>query len=295
MQKVLITGSGGLLGTRLVSVLGGQYRLWQHFHRPPNDGLSTWRLAGDLTEEKQVADLAERIDPQVIVNSAALADVDRCETNPEESRKINVGAVDLLIRYFPRAKFVQISTDYVFSGMGDRPPLPGDPTAPINTYGRDKLAAEEVVALASPENLIIRVNSVYDHIGRFNMFRYVYENLVKRQAVKALTDQYANPIAALSCARIIADLVAAGASGIYHVGGGDYLTRYDYALRLSRFFEFAPELVFPVTSDTYHRAALRPRRAGLDCRHTEDRINTAMPGLDDDFCHIQEEMASGCN
>lgn len=288
-----MTGAGGLFGTRLIEAASDKYSLCRHYHHSPDDSSSPEISVGDLADPEHVKSIASRIDPDIIINSAALADVDRCETEPDFSHRVNVDLVQNLLEAFPRTKMIQISTDYVFSddpARGDALPSPGDTPNPINIYGRHKLEAEQVVSAASPHHLIVRVNSLYDFRGRMNIFSHVYERLSSGQTVSGYTDQISNPIAAPSAAEITMTLISKSAEGIYHVGGRDIVSRYNFAVAIAEYFGLDKRLVERSTSAERNRPARRPIRAGLDCRLTEALVGAPMPAMKDDLARLEREM-----
>jgi len=291
-SSVLLTGAGGLLGGRLAEALGA-YQVAAHHHHQPIGGVSPAVYCGDLSDPTHVASLAGLIAPDVIINCAALADVDRCETDKELSLAVNVTLVANLARLFPNARLVQISTDYVFSDDENRSeaaPRPHDRPDPINVYGRHKLEAEYLTLAASSKNLVVRVNSLFDHRGRKNIFSHAYDSLRKGETIYGLVDQISNPIAAIDAARLIAGLIEGGAMGIFHVGGRDTVSRHEFTLCIADYFGFDRGLIELLRSEERPRPAARPTRAGLDCTLTERFLKTPMPGLQDGFACIAREL-----
>ena len=293
ITRLLLTGAGGILGRRLVAAVSDDYKSCRHYHHLPADGESPDVFAGDIGDRDHVKNLAERLDPDIIVNSAAFANVDRCETEPDMSKRVNVDAVNNLIHFFPQSKLVQISTDYVFGDSdhrGSSPPAPDDSTHPMNIYGRHKLEAERAVRMASNENLVIRVNTLFDHTVERNFFRFVYDSLRQKKEIFCLTDQISNPISAFDCAELIVQLIDRGASGVSHLGGAEFISRYDFAVRIADWFELDASLIRPATSEENPRPARRPSYAGLDCRLTEKYLGWPMPSTGDGFSRIEQEM-----
>jgi dTDP-4-dehydrorhamnose reductase len=290
---VLLTGAGGLLGTRLAKSIAGKYQVFLHHHHLPHEENTGATFAGDLSDLQHVNTLAAEITPDIIINCAALADVDRCETESEISHDINVKAVDHLLSRFPAAKFVHISTDYVFDGgnrQGLAAPKPNDPTHPINVYGQHKLNAERATLAASKNNLVVRVNTLYDHINKRNYFRFAYDKMSAGENIYGLIDQISNPISAFAAAHLIIRLIEKDAAGIFHLGGREFVSRYDFARRIASFFDFNSDLITSATLETFPRPANRPRNAGLDCRITEQFLQSTMPKLDDEFSCIAKEL-----
>lgn len=286
--RILITGAGGLLGWRVARLFVNECHLFLHYRHTPDAGTPADSMVGDLGDMPLVEELAGKFSPQVILNCVALADVDRCEREPGLSYRANVTVVKNLLVVFPDAKLVQISTDYVFNGAV--PARPDDNPAPINIYGQHKLAAEKLVVGASPKNLVIRTNTTYDHLNRFSLFHYIYGNLSSGKEVYGVTDQSSNPIGAFNAAALILRLLEKEATGVFHIGGKDFVSRCEFAKMIAEFFGLDSNLIVPVASRELVRPAHRPKIAGLDCTATETFLGAFMPSLADQFGWIREEL-----
>ena len=290
MPTLVVTGAGGLLGGRLLQAAAGRYRSFPVYHHSPASMWQTDEFVGDLSDESEIERLASHVTPDIIINCAALADVDRCEREPQASAAINYQAVELLLGAFPTARFVQLSTDYVFPG-GTPPPGPHDRPQPLNMYGRHKLAAEKAVAKSSPHHLIIRAVTIIDHTSKRNFFRFVFEALRRGETIQALTDQISNPITARDAADLIMRLVEKKVSGLVHIGGREFVSRYELAVSIADYFGLDKRCIQPRTSDSVSRPAPRPLAAGLDCRQTEALLGSAMPTLAQGFGAMQKELS----
>jgi dTDP-4-dehydrorhamnose reductase len=278
---------------RLASSADRYFKTFLHYHHPPESSEGNEVFSGDLSDPEQVRQMTDRIDPDIIINSAALADVNCCENNIELSYSINVIAVENIIKFYPRAKLIQISTDYVFSDDEDRgtaPPKPDHQPRPINIYGKHKLEAEEATLAASPNNLVVRVNTLFDHTVRRNFFRFVYDNLTAGEKIRAVSDQISNPIGAPGCARLMIQLVSKNAAGIFHLGGREFISRYDLARKIARFFNLDESLIEPVTTEHLPHRIPRPVHAGLECLDTEKFLQLSMPDPEQDLALIRKEM-----
>jgi len=286
---LLVTGAAGLLGEEVARLAEGEYELYRHFHRPPSSPAHPNCFAGDLGDLNHARELAGKIDPDIIINCAALADVDRCQREPELSERVNVLAVEYLLRVFPRAKFVHISTDLVFP-QGKKPPLPNDPTAPLNTYGHHKLAGEQVVRAKSLDNLIVRTNTMYSHTHQRNFFCFVYSALRAGEKISGIIDQSSNPLTAFSAAQLVLQLVGKNAKGIFHIGGQEHVSRYEFACRIADYFHLDRSLISPVTSASFERVAPRLLIGGLDCRETDKFLGVRMPSIESDLARIRERI-----
>lgn len=288
LPRILVTGAGGLLGFRVVRLLENQCHLYLHFHRVPEGGLPPDSMAGDLGEHDMVERLALTFEPQYIINCAALADVDACERDTDLSHRANVQLPANLIDAFPDAQIIHISTDYVFNG--DHPGKPEEMPAPINVYGKHKAAGEEIIRKASPRHLIVRTNTMFDHLMRPNFFLFVLKKLSTGKPIEAATDQSSNPISTFNAAGLIVRLIQKKGEGIFHIGGKDFVSRFEFARMIAEYFGLDATLIRPVLTGAIVRPAVRPLIAGLDCTATESFLKLHMPALADQFGWIREEQ-----
>lgn len=285
-STILVTGAGGLLGRRVTQVaVRHGIQIWEHHHNRPESAPSNEIYIGDLGDVQHVEQLSREINPTIIINCAALANVDLCEKNVELSHKSNVDAIRWLTRYFPSARMAQISTDYVFPG-NRKCPKPDDPTEPINIYGQHKLDGERIVLTASDKNLVIRAVLMFDKVAKRNFFSYIYNALQEGKRIEGITDQYTNPISALTAAETIIDIIVGKATGLWHIGGADYVNRFEFARRIADFFNLDAKLIEPIVSDKVVRPAARPRLAGLDVSETETFLARPAPDLAQELIRI---------
>ena len=168
--RLLVTGAGGLLGEEIASVAAKHFDLRLHFHHQPDHFDPDTSFCGDLANRNHLESIAGKFRPHIIINCAALSDVDACETDPERSFRANIDAVKNLLDVFPAAHLIQLSTDYVFSEMDHRP-LPYDEPIPLCVYGRHKLEAERLVLERSPESLIVRTNTMFGDPDKRNFLQ----------------------------------------------------------------------------------------------------------------------------
>ena len=204
--------------------------------------------------------------PDVILHCGALTHVDYCETNEEESyRKTVQSTINLLeIAKQCGAKFVYISTDYVFDGK-DGPYVEDAPVNPLSVYARHKLEAEQL-ALQQDSTLVLRVTNVYgDEIRGKNFISRIIEQCRKgdKLTLKLPYDQYATPTNAWDIARAMFLLLHDRKKGIYHICGTDFMNRVELALRVLHYFPNAEYDLIPVTTEELNQPAKRPLMGGF--------------------------------
>jgi len=264
-MKILLTGSGGLLGRAVVSEARTRARdLSAYGHS---------RL--DVTDEQAVRAALREERPDVVVHCAAYTAVDRAEAEPERARAVNrdgagtVAAASTEIGAVP----VYVSTDYVFDGAKRTPYLPDDPTGPLSVYGRTKLEGERATAEAAPEHLIVRTSWLYGDDNGF--VPAILRRAEAGEALRVVDDQIGRPTWAPQAASAILDLLEHGARGVWHVAGGGTCTWLELAREaLDGAGLDCP--VTPVTTEEFGAPAPRPAYSVLDLAATERLLGRRM-------------------
>ena len=219
MLKVWIVGSEGQIGEAINEVLDPL----------EIEVLNTDKNALDITETDEVLHFGEINRPDVIINCAAITDVELCEKQPEEAFRVNaLGARNLsLVARKTGAKMVQLSTDDVFDGLAQKPYTEFDNTNPKTVYGKSKCAGENYVKEFTHKHFIIRSNWVF---GKGNNFvNRVLEAADQGRALAVAEDQYGSPTSAKDLARIILHLIRTNEYGTYHATCQGVCNRYEFA------------------------------------------------------------------
>lgn len=218
-----------------------------------------------LERPETIERLVRAVSPDHIILTAAATNVAWCEQHPGESRVINVLGTEAAALAARRvgASFTFISTDYVFDGISG-PYGEDGPTNPINIYGAHKLDAEAVVMAADSANLVVRTCQVFgDDPRRTNFVVRVADRLRRGEPVEAAGDLFGTPTYAPDLARALAELTLSGMSGIWHVAGDSFLSRYELAGMVVDAFGCKRELIVEEAADRVEDPVNRPRRAGL--------------------------------
>jgi dTDP-4-dehydrorhamnose reductase len=205
--------------------------------------------------------------PDVIVHCGAMTHVDKCETEPDESYKQTVQSTINLLAVAKQcgAKFVYISTDYVFDGV-DGPYKETAPVNPLSVYAKHKLEAEQLSLSELEHTLVLRVTNVYgDEARGKNFIARIIEQCKNNQklTLKLPYDQYATPANAWDIARVMYLLLRDEKEGIYHIGSTDYLNRVELALRVLKYFPNAEYDLLPMSTSELNQPAARPLLGGF--------------------------------
>lgn len=265
-MKILITGSKGQLGNELQDIIkSGKAEIGEVsevIKEAEIIALDVDEL--DITNLDSVKDRVRSLKPDVVINCAAATNVDGCESNEDFAFKVNsIGPRNLAIACEEiGAKIVQVSTDYVFSGIGNKPLTEYDLPAPYGIYGKTKLLGENYVREFSSKYFIVRTAWLYGYVG--HNFVYTMRRLGKeKDMITVVDDQRGNPTHANDLAYHILKLIQTEQYGVYHCTGKGECTWYDFAKMIIELSGESCE-VKPCTSDEYKTPAKRPEYSSLD-------------------------------
>ena len=271
-MKVLITGSNGLLGQKLVALLRQQANVEiVATSRGANKLASLYPnlrfIALDVTDADQVRQVLTQERPVHVIHTAAMTNVDECELHHEPCWLQNVTAVEHLVNACASQDIhlIHVSTDFIFSG--DEGPLTEEAEpAPVNFYGESKLAAERLVQASPGRWAIARTVLVYGvahEYGRTNIVLWVRDSLRAGKAIKVVADQWRTPTLAEDLAQGCWLLAKHSAQGIYNISSDELLTPYAMALRVADYFNLDKGLIEKVDASTFSQPARRPSRTGF--------------------------------
>lgn len=270
-KKILITGSNGLLGQKLVSLLANQSDI--HLiatargknRLPFTEGYEYQEM--DITNAEQVAEVIDKIQPNAIIHTAAMTNVDQCEFEKDLCWAMNVKAVEYLVEACEKQDiyFCHLSTDFIFDGKAGPYSEEAQPS-PVSYYGWTKYAAEEVVRRSTCRWSIARTVLVYgivSDMSRSNIILWVKKSLEEGKNIKVVTDQFRTPTLAEDLAKGCWLMTDKEAEGIFHISGKDFLTPYEMAIKTADFFHLDKSLISEADSSNFSQPAKRPPRTGF--------------------------------
>jgi dTDP-4-dehydrorhamnose reductase len=269
-MRVLVTGSNGLLGTKLLAAMLREPG-WQPTgaSRGPcaNAALGSFRFYQlDVTDAAATRDVVLRADPAVVIHTAAMTDVDGCEREPNAAWAINVRGTEHVARACSAvgAKLVHLSTEYVFDGRAG-PYGETDPPHPLSVYGRAKLESEQIVASCCERWAVARTTVLFGYAPnvRPNFVLWLLERLARREPVRVVADQIGSPTLADNLAAMTLALAGEAARGTYHTVGASRLDRFAFAQLAATVFGLDAALIEPISTAELHQPAPRPLAAGL--------------------------------
>jgi dTDP-4-dehydrorhamnose reductase len=274
-MKIFVTGGTGLLGTKLIELGKKEFEMFSSV-RSPVESRNYKFIQLDIRERNKVFDALERIKPNVVFHTAALTDVDYCETRQKEAWDINVNGTRNIADTCQKnnIKMVYISTDYIFDGING-PYTENDTPNPINFYGRTKLEGENIVKELK-DFLIIRSTILYGLHKKENFLTWVIKMLKENKKINVVNDQYGTPTLADNCVEALLSLFKENKTGIYNVSGKDLMNRFNFALEIAEEFGLDKNLINPVSTKALKQSARRPMRAGLIVDKIEGDLNIKM-------------------
>ena len=269
-MKILVTGSNGLLGQKLTELLENDksVELIATAAKPSALPISQGKFSLlDITDAAAVDRLVDEVRPDVIINTAAMTQVDQCEVQREACWKANVSAVENLVKAAKRnsVHLVHVSTDFIFDGtkeLLDENAVP----KPVNYYGESKLAGEKVILESYISWSILRTVLVFGitkDMSRSNIVLWVKKNLEQGKTIQVVNDQWRTPTLAEDLAMGCYLAAKKRAKGIYNISGKDYLSVYDIAIRTAEFFKLDKSLIKETDSTNFTQPARRPPRTGF--------------------------------
>ena len=273
-MKILLTGANGMVGSALSRVLAMSsshktLATGRGLCRLPSSSLTSQLtyLQLELTSPKKVLHVVQSFNPDIIIHSAAMTEVDDCEVNKKICYSVNVDATALLIAAATqiRSRFCYLSTDFVFDGASG-PYKEEDQASPINYYGKTKKIAEEILAASSLSWSIARTVLLYgkaDNITRSNFIYWVKDKLEAGENIRVVNDQLRTPTYIPDFVDGIIKIAESGAEGIYHISGEGVTTPFDMAIAVAEYLQLDKTLISPVNAATFSQPGKRPLKTGF--------------------------------
>jgi dTDP-4-dehydrorhamnose reductase len=279
-MRILVTGSSGLLGSKVVSLaLKRGHTVFSAYNEHPMETGIALKL--DLTDAEGVKEAIRRIKPDVVIHTAAYTNVDGCEENRDLAWRVNAEACKHIAASSAEvsAHLVYVSTDYVFDGEKGFYSEEDAPN-PINYYGYTKLVGEEFVKQYAKSWCIARTSVIYGWGGlKLNFATWLMENLERRSEVKVLVDQYVSPTLNTNLAKMLIEIAEKGLCGIFHTAGASRVSRYEFSKMLADFFNLNPDLIKPAKMSELRWKAKRPKDSSLNtakCLNTLAEVKPLM-------------------
>ena len=297
-MKVLITGSNGLLGQKLLHKLRvddaitliatskGANRV------PEKDGYTYFNL--DITDEKQVAELIANKKPDVVVNTAAMTNVDLCEDEKQDCDALNVNAVQYLADACEKidAHLIQISTDFIFDGE-DGPYTEEDKPNPLSYYGLSKLKSENILKQSNCNWTILRTIIVFgvgENLSKGNLVLWAKGALEKDEPLNIIDDQFRAPTLAEDLADACILAAKKKAYGIFNASGKDIMSIYEIVKRIAKHYGNSTENLNKISTSTLNQKAGRPPKTGFILDKAINELGYNPHSFEESLTMIDEQL-----
>lgn len=283
VARVLIVGGAGLLGQYACEEAhrrGHEVVATTRGPTPSRPGVS-WREL-DLRDRGAIRGVVREAAAGLVLNAAALTDVDGCEDRPEEAQAVNALAPEAIAQASKAAgsRLVHVSTDYVFDGTG--PATESTDPNPLGVYGRTKLDGERRVVAAHPSALVLRMSGVFGWnrvSAKTNSVTWILKMVEAGQEVRLFRDQTITPTYAKTGAQAAFDLVEGNARGLFHVASADCLSRLQMGEAVVEAFGIPGAKLVPVSMTSIALKAPRPPSPCLVVKKVEETLKRPMPGF----------------
>jgi dTDP-4-dehydrorhamnose reductase len=298
MNKVIITGSNGLLGQSLLNLLLNEKNKYEVFGFSKGNNRSRREdfeyISIDITDKNLLHEVINKIKPNFIINTAAMTNVDDCESQKEACNTLNVKVVQWLSEVSKElnAHIIHLSTDFIFDGKKGNYKETDIPN-PLNYYGVTKLKSEEILRASNCSHTILRTILVYGQVfdmSRSNIVLWVKKMLEAKKEITIVDDQYRMPTyvedLALAC-KIAMDKKA---TGIFHISSKKLLSVYELTKQIAEVFQLDKNLIKPISTSILNQTAPRPAITGFDLTKTNLELQFYPKSFKDDLLKFKEKL-----
>ena len=302
LKKVCIVGASGLLGNKLIEKIN-DLEILGTYHQTPVNFKNSELIQLDITKPENCEKIL-KLNPDFIINAAAITDVDYCEKHPKKAYEVNVLGTKNLVEIAKKldCKFIHISTDGIFSGK-DNSYGENDLPDPQNYYGKTKLESENEVKTLN-NFLICRTNLLYGYVPTIqlnkrsnylkptNFVLWILSQLSKNKSLQIVNDQFSNPTLVDNLTEIIEFALKKNLVGVFHTTDISCVSRFEFAQKIAKIFGFSQSLISPISSEQLNQFAKRPSHTCLDCSKIQNEdiaLHTVDESLEILFSIISNE------
>ncbi|QLH05768.1 SDR family oxidoreductase [Nitrosopumilus ureiphilus] len=274
-KRMLVVGGSSLLGYKLLEN-GSCFELYSTYNKNLIVSKNTEIIKINIVDEKDCQKILE-LKPDIIVNAAAMTNVDYCEQFREEAYEVNVIGTKNLAKIAQQlgSKFIHISTDAVFSGEKNQYVEDDEPN-PVNIYGKTKLESEKIASEVS-NYLILRPSVLFgwmpskylqvrdNSVKTRNFALWILKKLNEKQKLSIVDDQFSTPTLADNLAENIIELIKKDMQGVFHTSGLSCINRLDFSKKIAKTFGYLDNFIVPCSSKELKQIAIRPLQSCLNC------------------------------
>ena len=298
-------GGSGLLGFKVAELsVKEAFETYATYNLRPIELNECNSVRLDKTVRDDTLDLVKKVKPEVVIDTAAIHNVDYCETHHDEAWKVNVEGTRNVADACKEvgAKMILISTDYVFDGKKNFYTEQDVPN-PLHFYAKTKLEGENLIKKAGIDYAIARPSVIYgwnpgelaglkSSSGKsMNFVIWVINKLKREEEISIVTDQYSSPTYADNLAEALLALSKSDKQGVYHTTGKTCTNRFNFTKKIAEVFELSGSLIRPVTSDVFKQVAERPKRCCLDVSKAERELAVTFLTVEEGLKKMKEQRS----
>ena len=298
-MKILITGSNGLLGQNIVKQLLNNninfLATSKGENRVSNLSPNNYKKL-DITNKEEVISIFESYSPTVVINTAAMTNVDACESEKEACWDMNVNAVQYLVDSCIQhnSHLIHLSTDFVFDGENG-PYKESDTPNPLSYYGLSKFEAEKIIQNSTLEKwAIARTIIVYgmvEKMSRSNVVLWAKSALEKGEPINVVDDQFRSPTHGSDLAKGCLLIAEKEANGIFHLSGKEVMSILELVEKVADYYQLDKSIISPIKSTTLNQAAKRPPITGFDLTKANKELEYYPLSFEEGLALVSQELA----
>ena len=295
-KKILITGSNGLLGQKLIETLKNQHEVLATSIGDCiiSDTTGFLYQSLDITDRNSISNTFENFNPDVVINTAAMTDVDGCEEKKELCDKVNVAAVaylrDECEKY--KAHLIHISTDFIFDGE-DGPYSETDEPNPLSYYGLSKLKSEQLLYDSTINWTILRTIILYgtaENLQRNNIVLWGRKALKEGKPINIIDDQFRSPTLAEDLAKACVLAIEKQATGIFNASGKDFMSIFEMIERMADFYNCDKSNINRISSETLNQKAKRPPNTGFILTKSNEELGYEPHSFEEGLKLLEQQL-----
>ena len=299
MNKVIITGSNGLLGQSLVNLLlkdKSKYKIFGFSKGNNRSGRNDFEYVSiDITNKVLLKDKISEIKPNFIINTAAMTNVDACENNKLACDTLNIDVVKTLTEISQEfnTHVIHLSTDFIFDGEKGNYKETDTPN-PLSYYGLSKLKSEEVLLDSNINYTILRTILVYGKVydmSRSNIVLWVKEMLESGKEITIVDDQFRAPTYVEELAMACKISMDKKALGIFNISSKEVLSVFEIAKQIAEVFKLDKSLIKPISTSTLNQTAPRPSKTGFDLTKTNKILGFYPKSFKEELQNFKETLS----
>jgi dTDP-4-dehydrorhamnose reductase len=294
-NRIIISGANGMLGQRAVEYYSSKENIELLATSVEDNSVidSIDYIPCDIKSRESIKKVIYDYCPDFIIHTAAFTNVDLSEKMREDTWKINVKGVEYIAEAARAidAQIIHISTDYIFDGKNG-PYHENDLPNPIGYYGRTKLASENALKISGTLFTILRTNVLYGFAlnSRPDFVRWVINSLTKKERIRIVKDQINNPTFIDDLVQAINKIIEFKKTGIYNIGGKEFLSRLEFTNRIADFFNLDKNLITPITTEELNQPARRPLKSGLWTLKAETELGYKPHSISESLMVMKKEL-----